>query len=115
MKGENRVLDRLENVELLLAWVIPGLGLVLGIYKWVIQEHAPYFFLFTLIPPIVFGYTVVYLATRHWKLWVWRTNISREGFQPTIGLIWGGITQLLLFCVGNVLPFTSTFSVSWNG
>jgi len=31
MKGENRVLDRLENVELLLAWVIPGLGLVLGI------------------------------------------------------------------------------------
>jgi len=110
MKGENRVLDRLENVELLLTWVIPGSGLVLGTYKWVIQEHAPYFFFFTLIPPIVFGYTVVYLATRHWKLWVWRTNLSRGGFQPTIGLIWGGITQLLLFCVGNVLPFTSTFS-----
>ena len=110
MKGENRVLDRLENVELLLTWVIPGSGLVLGAYKWVIQEHAPYFFFFTLIPPIVFGYTVVYLATRHWKLWVWRTNLSRGGFQPTIGLIWGGITQLLLFCVGNVLPFTSTFS-----
>ena len=110
MKGENKVLDRLKNVELLLAWVIPGVGLVLGVYKWVIQEHAPYFFLFTLIPPIVFGYTVVYLATRHWKLWVWRTNLSRNGFQPTIGLIWGGITQLLLFCVGNALLFTSTFS-----
>ena len=110
MKGENKVLDRLKNVELLLAWVIPGVGLVLGVYKWVIQEHAPYFFLFTLIPPIIFGYTVVYLATRHWKLWVWRTNLSRNGFQPTIGLIWGGITQLLLFCVGNALLFTSTFS-----
>ncbi|GIS73114.1 MAG: hypothetical protein CM1200mP10_26910 [Candidatus Neomarinimicrobiota bacterium] len=47
MKGENRVLDRLENVELLLTWVIPGSGLVLGAYKWVIQEHAPYFFFFT--------------------------------------------------------------------
>ena len=110
MKGENRVSNRLENVELLLAWVIPGAGLVLGIYKWVIQEHAPYFFFFTLIPPIVFGYTVVYQATRHWKLWVWRTNLSQDGFQPTIGLIWGGITQLLLFCMGNSLPFTSTFS-----
>ena len=62
MKGENKVLDRLKNVELLLAWVIPGLGLALGIYKWVIQEHAPYFFLFTLIPPV--SYTHLTLPTK---------------------------------------------------
>ena len=110
MNGENRVLDRLENVELLLTWVIPVAGLVLGIYKWVIQEHAPYFFFFTLIPPVIFGYSVLYLASRHWKLLVWRTNLSRDGFQPTIGFIWGGITQLLLFCVSNTVAFTSTFS-----
>ena len=41
---------------------------------------------------------------------MWRTNLSQDGFQPTIGLIWGGITQLLLFCMGNSLPFTSTFA-----
>jgi len=99
MKGENRVQYRLDGVELWLTWVLPIVGILLGLYKWVIQSHAPYFFLFTLIPPVLFGW-----------LSVWRTNYSQDGFQSTVGLIYGGFTQLLLFCLGNSLPFTNSLN-----
>ncbi|MEC9273899.1 MAG: hypothetical protein VX680_04350, partial [Candidatus Neomarinimicrobiota bacterium] len=108
MKGENRVQNRLDGVELWLTWVVPIVGILLGLYKWVIQSHAPYFFLFTLIPTVLFGYTFEYWSNKHWRLSVWRTNYSQDGFQSTVGLIYGGFTQLLLFCLGSSLPFTSS-------
>ena len=110
MKGENRVRDRLDGVELWLTWVLPIIGILLGLYKWVIQSHAPFFFLFTLIPPVLFGYTVEYLSNKQWRLSVWRTDSSQDGFQSTIGLIYGGFTQLLLFCLGNSLLFTNSIT-----
>ncbi|MEC9026530.1 MAG: hypothetical protein VYD20_02490, partial [Candidatus Neomarinimicrobiota bacterium] len=110
MKGENRVRDRLDGVELWLTWVLPIIGILLGLYKWVIQSHAPFFFLFTLIPPVLFGYTVEYLSNKQWRLSVWRTDSSQDGFQSTVGLIYGGFTQLLLFCLGNSLLFTNSIT-----
>ena len=110
MKGENRVQNRLDSVELWLTWILPVAGILLGLYKWVIQSNAPYFFLYTLIPPILFGYTFEYWSNKHWRLSAWRTNNSQDGFQSTIGLIYGGFSQLLLFCLGNSLSFSNSVS-----
>ena len=81
-------------MELWLTWILPVAGILLGLYKWVIQSNAPYFFLYTLIPPILFGYTFEYWSNKHWRLSAWRTNNSQDGFQSTIGLIYGGFSQL---------------------
>ena len=115
MKGENRVQNRLDSVELWLTWILPVAGILLGLYKWVIQSNAPYFFLYTLIPPILFGYTFEYWSNKHWRLSAWRTNNSQDGFQSTIGLIYGGFSQLLLFCLGNSLSFSNSVSgkIEW--